>query len=102
VVYLQNGSDPVVLWSPSLLFEKPEWLSGPRAPDVSPDMFWFPFVTFWQVTADLPSTYAVTPGHGHHYREIYANAWAAVAPPAGWTAEDTDRLRERLSHIWYE
>ena len=102
VVYLQNGSDPVVRWSPSLLFEKPDWLDEPRPPDVSQDMFWFPFVTFWQVTADLPSTYEVTPGHGHHYRELYADAWAAVAPPVGWGRTDTTRLRERLSRIDYE
>jgi uncharacterized membrane protein len=102
VVYLQNGSDPVVLWSPSLMFQRPDWLSEPRPPDVSPDMLWFPVVTFWQVTADLPSTYEVTPGHGHHYRELYADAWAAVAPPPGWTAADTTRLRERLSRIEYD
>lgn len=96
VVYLQNGSDPVVFWSPRLAFSKPDWLYEPRAPDVSPNMRWIPVVTFWQVTADLPSTYYVPPGHGHRYGELYADAWAAVAPPPGWTPEDTRELRVRI------
>ncbi len=96
VVYLQNGSDPVVFWSPRLAFSKPDWLYEPRAPDVSERMRWIPVVTFWQVTADLPSTYYVPPGHGHRYGELYVDAWAAVARPPGWTPEDTRELRVRL------
>lgn len=96
VVYLQNGTDPVVFWSPRLAVERPDWLTGPRAPGVSPRMSWIPLVTFWQVTADLPFAAKAPPGHGHAYREIFADAWAAVAPPPGWTAQDTERLRARL------
>ncbi len=96
VVYLQNGSDPVVLWSPSLLFTRPDWLSEPRAPDVSPDMFWMPIVTFWQVSADLPSNYDVPAGHGHRYLELYVDGWVTVVRPDGWTPQDSERLRVRL------
>ncbi len=96
VVYLQYGSDAVVRWTPTLAFNKPDWLSEPRAPDVSPDMVWIPVVTFWQVSADLPSTYAVPAGHGHWYSELYVDAWAAVAPPPGWTEQDTHRLRLQI------
>ena len=97
VVYLQNGSDPIVYWSPRLLFDRPDWLREPAAGDVSPAMFWMPVVTFWQVTADLPFALQAPPGHGHHYREIFADAWAAVAAPPGWDEEDTQRLRARLA-----
>lgn len=97
VVYLQNGSDPIVFWSPRLLFDKPDWLGEKPARDVSPDMFWIPVVTFWQVTADLPFALKVPAGHGHNYREMFADAWAAVAAPAGWTAADTERLRVALA-----
>jgi uncharacterized membrane protein len=93
VLYLQHGTDPVVFWNPELFYRKPDWLSGPRAPDVSPGMRWIPFVTFWQVTADLPLAISVPPGHGHSYRQMYVDAWAAVSPPPGWTAADTRRLR---------
>ena len=98
VLYLQHGTDPVVFWSPELFYEKPAWLSGPRAPDVSPGMRWIPFVTFWQVAADLPLAISVPPGHGHSYRQMYVDAWAAVAPPPGWTAADTRRLRALAAH----
>ena len=28
VLYLQNGSDPIVRWTPRLLFDRPDWLSS--------------------------------------------------------------------------
>lgn len=93
VVYIQYGSDAVVKWSPRLAFTEPDWLEEPPAPDVSHRMTWIPVVTFWQVTADLPSTYPVPDGAGHRYSEHYADAWAAVAAPADWTEADTARLR---------
>ena len=36
----------------------------------------------------------VPDGHGHKYEADYANAWAEVAQPPGWTDADTDRLRQ--------
>ncbi|MFD7732131.1 alpha/beta hydrolase [Kitasatospora phosalacinea] len=92
VVYLQNGSDPVVWWEPSLIWSEPEWLNGQRAHDVSPTMRWYPLVTFWQVTCDLAASEAVPEGHGHRYGLMPAEAWARIAPPEGWTQQDTDRL----------
>jgi uncharacterized membrane protein len=35
-------------------------------------------------------------GFGHHYGAEFASAFASVVPPPGWTAGDTDRLRQRL------
>jgi uncharacterized membrane protein len=93
VAYLQNGSDPIVWWTPQLLFSPPAWLEGQNAPDVSQHMFWSPLVTFWQVTADMAFAVDVPQGHGHHYAADYVNGWAAVAQPPGWTQADTDHLR---------
>jgi uncharacterized membrane protein len=93
VAYLQNGSDPIVWWSPQLIVRPPDWLKGPHAPDVSPHMSWLPLVTFWQVTADMTFAVDVPEGHGHHYAADYVNGWAAVAQPPGWTQVDTDHLR---------
>jgi len=93
VVYLQNASDPIVWWSPRLILNHPDWLRGDRAPDVSPSMVWLPFVTFWQVTADLVFAVGVPDGHGHKYEADYADGWADVTQPAGWTDDDTARLR---------
>jgi uncharacterized membrane protein len=93
VAYLQNASDPIVWWSPRLIFNRPGWLEGERAPDVSPSMVWLPFVTFWQVTADMMFAVNVPDGHGHKYEADYANGWAEVTQPPGWTDADTERLR---------
>ncbi|MER6946292.1 alpha/beta-hydrolase family protein [Nonomuraea sp. NPDC000554] len=97
VVYLQNASDPVVWWSPRLLYHRPAWLEAPRGPDVNPQMNWFPLVTFWQVLVDMSTALSVPPEHGHRYGANIADGWAAVAAPAGWTQADTQRLRAVLS-----
>ena len=93
VVYLQNASDPIVWWSPQLILNHPDWLRGERGPDVSQGMVWLPFVTFWQVTADMAFATGVPDGHGHSYRADYVNGWADVAQPPHWTDADTARLR---------
>src|SRR3954469_1084858 len=96
VVYLQNASDPIVWWSPRLILNRPDWLRGERGPDVSQGMVWIPFVSFWQVTADLVFAVNVPDGHGHKYEADYVNGWADVAQPPGWTDADTQRLRELI------
>ncbi len=90
IVYLQHASDPVVWWSPSLLWHKPAWLAEPRGPDVTSQMQWYPFVTFWQVTADLIVS-NTAPGYGHHYGAEVPTAWAAILHPPGWN--DTENAR---------
>jgi uncharacterized membrane protein len=96
LLYLQNASDPIVWWSPRLILNRPDWLQGERGPDVSQGMVWIPFVTFWQVTADLVFSTGVPDGHGHKYEADYVNGWAAVAQPPGWSGADTDRLRHLI------
>jgi uncharacterized membrane protein len=96
VLYLQNASDPIVWWTPQLILHHPDWLRGTRGPDVNPHMVWLPFVTFWQVTADLVFAVNVPDGHGHKYEADYVNGWADVAQPPGWTDADTQRLRELI------
>ncbi len=91
IVYLQHASDPVVWWSPGLIWHKPAWLAEPRGPAVPSKMQWYPFVTFWQVTADLIVS-STAPGYGHHYGTEVPTAWAAILRPPGWTNADTARL----------
>ncbi|MEV0620646.1 alpha/beta-hydrolase family protein [Nonomuraea sp. NPDC050404] len=97
VVYLQNASDPVVWWSPRLIYHKPDWLDGPRGPGINPKMNWFPLVTFWQVLGDMTTALDVPAGHGHRYGANIVDGWSAVAAPQGWDAEDTHRLRKLIS-----
>jgi uncharacterized membrane protein len=93
VTYLQHASDPIVWWSGDLLLHRPDWLREPRGPDVLPAMRWIPWVTFWQVTADMVFSTGVPDGHGHVYLKEYVDAWAAVLQPDGWTAADTANVR---------
>lgn len=96
LVYLENATDPIVWWRPRLLVQSPEWLDSPRGPDVSKDMRWFPFITFWQVTADMCFSTGVPAGHGHSYGSNVVDGWLAVLAPKGWTAQDTARLKQVL------
>lgn len=93
VVYLQHASDGVVWWSPDLLLAEPDWLREPRGADVLPDVDWFPVATFFRVGIDLFVAGEAPAGHGHTYVGEYADAWAAVAPPPGWTPAATTLLR---------
>ena len=78
VLYLLHPSDPVVKWSTDLVLERPDWLREPRGRDVVGAVRWIPFVTFWQVTADLPFAVDVPQGHGHTYSREYIGGWAIV------------------------
>lgn len=98
VVYLQHASDPITWWSPGLLAHRPDWLKEPRGEDVLPAMRWYPFVTFWQVTADLVFALETPPGHGHRFQDATVAAWAAIAAPDGWSPAETRRLAEHLRH----
>lgn len=93
VVYLQNASDAIAWWSPRLAVERPEWLEDPLGPDVTGEMTWFPFVTFWQTTVDMAVSYGVDAPHGHRYGTGSVEAWVAVVPPDDWTPADTHRLK---------
>jgi uncharacterized membrane protein len=96
VLFLQHPSDPVVWWSPDLLFGRPDWLIEPRGQDRTALMRWNPVVTFWQVSADLTNAEGMPGGHGHNYSNDILDGWVAVAPPDGWTAADTGRIRAAL------
>jgi uncharacterized membrane protein len=93
VAYLMHPTDPVMWWSPHLLFARPAWLAEPRGRGVSPSMRWYPVVTFWQVSVDLANAASPPQGFGHNYGAEMLDAWALVLPPPGWTAADTARAR---------
>ncbi len=103
VLFLQHASDPVVWWSPDLLFRRPDWLKEPPGFDRSPAMQWYPIITFWQVSADMAgnvtNSTGTPDGHGHNYGDTQLDGWVAVAAPAGWTQFDTDRIRRSLEKL---
>jgi uncharacterized membrane protein len=94
VLYLMHPSDPIVWWSPHLILDQPDWISEPPGRDVLDGIVWIPFVTFWQITADLPFSTGVPGGHGHKYTTEYVDGWYAVMQPTGITPEDLTKLKD--------
>jgi uncharacterized membrane protein len=94
VLYLIHPSDPIVWWTPDLLLTRPDWLEEPPGSDVLDAMVWIPFVTFWQISADLPIALAVPAGHGHVYNGEHVDGWLSVLQPSGWTDERSAELRQ--------
>ena len=93
-VYIQHASDPMTFFSTELLYQRPQWLSGERGPDISPYMSWYPIVTFLQVGFDLPMATSVPAGYGHNLSAAsYIDAWIAVTAPVNWSDEETKRLK---------
>ena len=99
VLYLQHASDPVVWLNPDLILNRPDWLAEPAGPDVTDEMVWIPFVTFWQVAADLLEPVDTPPGHGHTYTLEFVDGWAAVLQPAGWTDQQADQLKAIVGQL---
>jgi uncharacterized membrane protein len=99
VLFMQHPSDPVIWWSPDVLFAKPDWLKEPPGTDRTASMRWYPIVTFWQVGFDITNASAVPGGHGHNYGDMVLDGWVAVAPPDGWTPADTERIRRELDKV---
>ena len=91
---MQHASDPITWWSPDLIVSEPDWLEEPPGRDVLGSMTWIPFVTFWQVSADLALSFSTPPGHGHVYTGEHVDGWAAVLQPPGWSEEKAAQLRE--------
>lgn len=98
VLFLQHASDPIVWWSEDLMFSRPDWLREPPGRDRTASMRWYPIITFSQVAADMTNAGSVPGGHGHNYGDFILDGWAAVAPPDGWTPDDTDRMRAALEN----
>jgi len=94
VLYMQHASDPITWWSPGLLLNEPDWLAEPRGRDVLDEMVWIPFVTFWQVSADLALSFSTPPGHGHVYTGEHVDGWAAVLRPPEWSESKAAQLRQ--------
>jgi len=93
LVFLNYGSDPIVVFSPHSAWFPPDWLAPPRAPDVSPALRWFPLVTTLQLGLDSAISLDVG-GFGHAYiARDYIDAWAELLDPPGWNEERAEALK---------
>ena len=97
-VYLQYASDPITFFSNDIFFREPEWLSGPRGPDVSPELRWWPIVTGLQVAFDMVGASSFGPGVGHLFAAShYLDAWIAVVGRDARNPPDAERIRAHLT-----
>ena len=72
-------------------------MNEPRGVDVSPDLSWYPGVTFLQLAVDAMMSTTLPTGFGHVFAPAhYINAWVKVTQPPGWTAEDIARLKRHF------
>ncbi len=93
LVFLNYGSDPIVVFNPASAWFPPDWMAPPRAPDVAPELRWFPVVTTFQLGLDMAISVG-TPGFGHDYvARDYIDAWALLLDPPGWTAVRAAKLK---------
>lgn len=92
--YLQYASDPVTFFEPSAAWRRPAWLAGPRGPDVSESLRWFPVVTMLQLGFDMAIATTAPIGHGHVYApEDYIDAWIAITQPPPLAQAERERLK---------
>ena len=98
VGYLQHANDPVTWLDPSIVFERPDWLSDEanRGPGVPDAMVWLPLITVLQLGVDQLAS-GVPAGQGHEFGQAPAVAWATILPPEDWQSTDTDRLVAELA-----
>ncbi|WP_198670430.1 alpha/beta-hydrolase family protein [Oceanicella sp. SM1341] len=98
IVYLQHAGDPIVFFEETSAWREPDWMRGPRGPDVSPDLRWYPVVTFLQLALDMAIATGTPPGYGHVYSGAhYLDAWRAVLGRDAWGAPELEALRALLA-----
>lgn len=73
-------------------------MKAPRGPDVSPELRWYPVVTFLQLALDMAMGTTTPMGYGHVYApEHHVDAWMEVTDVQGWTPADVERLKAKLA-----
>lgn len=98
IVYLQYASDPITFFDYRSLYRRPEWLDEPRGPDVSPELHWYPVITFLQLVLDMALATTAPMGYGHLYApEHYIDAWVEVTAPSDLNDADIARLKKHFS-----
>lgn len=98
MVYLQYASDPVTFFEYRSLYREPDWMKPPRGPDVSPQLRWYPLVTFLQLIPDVVLANTAPVGYGHVFAPAhYLDAWSQVTGVRDRSPEEIARLKQHLS-----
>ena len=94
-----HPNDPVVYWSPDLLFSRPDWMD-PLGPGVDPHLRYYPIITFLSIGMDLISG-GGPPEVGHNYSGDIGPAVALTVAPPWWTRQMTADLQQALPGLHY-
>ncbi|MDY5585662.1 MAG: alpha/beta-hydrolase family protein, partial [Arcanobacterium sp.] len=96
VLYLQNPSDPVAWWSPTMAWVRPQWII-----DAAPyhAMTWFPVVSNLQMLADMPGSKNVPRGYGHNYGTTVVAGFLALAGPEFAAEQNLAELEAQLLEL---
>jgi uncharacterized membrane protein len=98
IVYLQYASDPITFFDYRDLYRRPAWMIGPRGPDVSPELRWYPVVTMLQLGLDMAVATTTPMGYGHVFApEHYLDAWIAVSDAGAWSPNQIAQLKRYLA-----
>ncbi|MDL2409858.1 alpha/beta-hydrolase family protein [Rhizobium calliandrae] len=97
IVYLQYASDPIVFFNVNDFYKAPDWMREPLAPDVSPQLRWYPIITGFQLILDMLVANKTPMGFGHVYApQHYIDAWVAVTDVKGWSEAQLAALKKRF------
>lgn len=97
VLYLQYPSDPITFFETDMWRREPDWMKAPRGPDVSPNLRWFPVISFIQGAFDLMTATTVPKGRGHVFAgKDYAAGWQALIRPDGFGEPEMAKLVDLL------
>jgi uncharacterized membrane protein len=73
-------------------------MKPPRGPDVSPQLRWYPVVTFLRPLPDMAMATNTPIGHGHVFVPAhYVDAWIEVTDVKDWPAAEVARLKQHLA-----
>ncbi len=100
ITFSAHPNDPVVYWSPDLLFNRPAWIEPPLGPGVDPHIRYFPIITYLSLGMDLISG-GGPPEVGHNYSGDIGPAIALTVNPPGWSPEKTAAMDSALPGLHY-
>jgi uncharacterized membrane protein len=106
-VILSHDNDPIAVFGPDLLIQRPPWLAdGRRGRGVPPTMRWVPLVTFVQTAMDAANAMVSVPGKfgsfGHDYRaDMVRFVQDAYQFPAA-SQQQLDRIEQVLVSLELE
>jgi uncharacterized membrane protein len=98
IVYLQYASDAVTFFDYRDFYRRPAWMIGPRGPDVSPELRWYPVVSMLQIALDMAMATTTPYGYGHVYApDHYLDAWIAISGNGAWSQNQVEQLKRYLT-----